>query len=222
MIGGQEVSWEYDEEMENAVSSKPQETFPAMDIPPTRPPTYNEKLQVECFRSLRKRIHDGPLYTVLGDDMKVGKQQLSRGARFNPFTGMPTYAQKYKRLSRRYANFSTRTYSLQFFPQELWEVIDPSRASKASSKRSANTDLAQQLNRLEAIEDDEGKEEGEEGDQVKGASDDDARSEDPDEDFSDESEDMAPDYNAENYFDGGDDDGDDMGDEDGGGGGDYD
>ncbi|KAB8338790.1 hypothetical protein FH972_021735 [Carpinus fangiana] len=123
MIGGQEVSWDYDEDVENGISAKPQETFPPIDLPQTQPPTYNEKLQIEHYRAFRKRIHHGPLHTVLGDDMKIGKQQRSRGAKFDPFHGMSTYTQKYKRQSHKTANFGTHKYPLQGFPPELWETL---------------------------------------------------------------------------------------------------
>lgn len=62
------------------------------------------------YRRFRSRLHDGPLYGVLGDDMKIAKSHMPKGAKFNPFDGMPTYGKKFKKGTRKWATFNTRTY----------------------------------------------------------------------------------------------------------------
>lgn len=105
-IGGQEVTWDYDPDL--VIDTKPSEVFPKMDIPHTRAPTYFERAQVEHFKSIRRRIHDGPLYAVLGENARVGKSRKREAATFNPFEGMPTYTQKYKVALRELPRFDLR------------------------------------------------------------------------------------------------------------------
>ena len=84
-----------------------------------RPLTKDERIQVSRFRSLRDRIHEGPLYTVLGDNIRIGKTEgrtNSVAARFDPFEGMPTYSQRYTRTRRKIPKLDTRPYSAPSFP----------------------------------------------------------------------------------------------------------
>ena len=82
---------------------------------PTRPKplSKDEKIQIARFRSLRASIHEGPLYTVLGDNVRVGKSTASSAAAFDPFEGMPTYSQKYTKRRRRIPKLDTRPYGTQ-------------------------------------------------------------------------------------------------------------
>jgi len=105
-IGGQEVTWDYDPDL--VIDTKPSEVFPKMAIPATRALTYFERAQVEHFGALRRRIHDGPLYAVLGENARVGKSRKREAATFNPFEGMPTYTQKYKTAVRELPLFEVR------------------------------------------------------------------------------------------------------------------
>ena len=81
-----------------------------------KPLTKDERIQVARFRSLRERIHEGPLYTILGDTARVGKiGEKSRtvaagGTQFDPFEGMPTYSQRYTRKKRKIPKLDTRPY----------------------------------------------------------------------------------------------------------------
>lgn len=55
-------------------------------------------------------MHEGPLHTVLGDNVRVGKQGPTAAAQFDPFEGMPTYSMKYKKKRRRLPKLDTRPY----------------------------------------------------------------------------------------------------------------
>lgn len=82
------------------------------DPPPPKPLTRTERLQVAHYRSFRDRIHEGPLYSVLGDNVRVGKHGASAAAQFDPFEGMPTYSMKYKKKRRRLPKLDTRPYGI--------------------------------------------------------------------------------------------------------------
>jgi len=111
---------------------------------------------------------------------------------------------------------------LKFFPTELWDTIDPSRAKKNGAmprpKRKQNVGVDETEEVVEEEEggpkpgDDEDAEEAKKGDD-----DEQPEEENPDETFSEDDDEMAGDYNGEQYFDNGDED-----DNDGGGGGDGD
>lgn len=79
--------------------------------PKPKPLTKDERIQVAHFRSLRNSIHEGPLYTVLGDNVRVGKTGYTpTAANFDPFEGMPTYSKKYTKQRRRIPKLDTRPY----------------------------------------------------------------------------------------------------------------
>jgi DNA-directed RNA polymerase III subunit RPC7 len=81
-------------------------------IPPPIAPLgrRSEKAQVTRYRALRDRIHEGPLYTILGDTVRVGKAGPPPAALFDPFLGMPTYTQKYMKQRRKIPRLDTRPY----------------------------------------------------------------------------------------------------------------
>lgn len=79
--------------------------------PRPNPPRRNEKIQVAHYRKLRDRIRDGPLYTVLGRGVRVGKPQPPIAATFDPFEGQPTYSsQRFQKHRRRIPQLHTRPY----------------------------------------------------------------------------------------------------------------
>ena len=79
--------------------------------PPIAPPgRRSEKAQITRYRALRDRIHEGPLYTILGDTVRVGKAGPPPAALFDPFLGMPTYTQKYMKQRRKIPRLDTRPY----------------------------------------------------------------------------------------------------------------
>ncbi len=54
-------------------------------------------------------MHEGPLYAVLGDNVRIGKPGASASV-FDPFEGMPTYSMKYRKKRRRLPKLDTRPY----------------------------------------------------------------------------------------------------------------
>ena len=204
-----------------------------------KPLSHDERIQVARFRSLRDNIHSGPLYTVLGDNVKVAKPGTKGGlavAQLDPFEGMQSYSQKYKRRERRVPKLDTRPYGsrfhslkdhtlqktniqkvLQYFPKELWSTLDPSTSSTNPNPSSTAREKKLQLapSRLSLLNADDRELLGELGgdgdnDEIKKEDGEEAPEEVDDEYASDE-ESMAGDYNAEQYFDdGGEDAGDDY------------
>lgn len=83
----------------------------SIHLPVAATSTRVERNQIAHYRRLRNRMHEGPLYTVLGDNVRVHKPRGSSGAGFDPFEGMPTYTQKYRRQRRKLPKLDTRPYS---------------------------------------------------------------------------------------------------------------
>lgn len=75
-----------------------------------KPLTNNEKAQVAHFLSLRASIHEGPFYSVLGDNVRIGKSSTTAAATFDPFEGMPTYSQRYIKRRRKIPKLDSRPY----------------------------------------------------------------------------------------------------------------
>lgn len=215
----------------NETQQNRQEMLP--EVPRPRPATRSEKSEVQRYRAIRRRIHEGPFFTLIGDDVRVGKSHQSRRARFDPFEGMPTYTQKYKPQVRTLPKFNTRVYgmfvtitifraclmdvALKLFPEELLDVIDPSSAPKTKQLAKKTPSETQQ----QALDDEEEKDDA---DEVPNPDEDEVEegSDNPEEDFSDNDSEMAGDYNAEAYFDNGDDEVEDTGGDAGGGDADFD
>ncbi|KAI9731780.1 MAG: hypothetical protein M1834_004569 [Cirrosporium novae-zelandiae] len=198
------------------IDSAPSPLFPQRDIHPPNPPSKLEKLQISNYRSWRAKIHEGPFYTVLGENFRVQKSRSAKPATFDPFEGMPTYTVRYKKKRRTLPRLSARNYVMEFFPEELLSTLDPkyhlsdqNGNQNGISNHTAKT--KKEKNPLFFGEDEdeaspEDEQEDEQGD----------NEEMVENDFEEDEDDMADDYNAEQYFDGGEDAGDDF---DGGGGG---
>ncbi|KAL8919041.1 MAG: hypothetical protein Q9208_007007 [Pyrenodesmia sp. 3 TL-2023] len=224
-IAGTVVPWDPDIDLDRPT---PTPLFPPYSPSSPTPLTAAEKAQVATFLSLRARIREGPFYTILDDDARVGKKTAaSAAATFDPFGGMPTYSQKYMKKRRRLPKMSARPYVLKYFPKELWSTLDPKnhKPSKPNAVTANGTRKTKPTDRKKGMQD------AAEGEQISGDEDDPAMGErDPDEeameepveDEFDEDDDDGGDYNAEQYFDDGGEDADDLdGDDEGGGGGDY-
>ncbi|SLM34115.1 DNA-directed RNA polymerase III, subunit Rpc31 [Lasallia pustulata] len=203
---------------------------------PPHPLTKGERAHIARFRSLRDRIHEGPLYTVLGDNARVGKptKTAAAAAQFDPFEGMPTYSHKYTKRRRKLPKLDTRPYVLHFFPPELHSTLDPHSSSanppttiprekklhlSSLAKKSTLTsyDRSPSPSSKPAKLFDHLPHGGDEEEEVPEPAEEEdlPPEEDVDDDYDDDEDDMAGDYNAEQYFeDGGDDAGDDY---DGGG-----
>ena len=124
-IGGVDLPWDPELDLDKP---KPTPLFPVYSAPPSfiakfpltlsqsvkipesDPLTEKEKSQVAHFRQLRESIKNGPLYTVLGENVRVGKSRTSAAAAFNPFEGMPKYSQRYTKKKRMIPKLDTRPY----------------------------------------------------------------------------------------------------------------
>ncbi|CAI7578432.1 unnamed protein product [Penicillium bialowiezense] len=203
-------------------------------IPFARKLSRAEQTQVDYYRALRERFHDGPFYSVLDASSSNAKKGSAARANFDPFHGMPTYSGRYQKKRRTLPRIAGQEYYLKFFPRDLWQTLQPNfrpdasldgyqaQNSAAGVKRGFEDEEDEAgPSKRKAGGDDDDENEGEaEGEEAEVLDEDEEPAEDSmDDDFSDDDDDMGGDYNAEQYFDGGDD---DMGDEDGGGGGDDD
>lgn len=79
-------------------------------VPVPDPPRREERMQVARYRGLRDRTHEGPLYTVRGDNVRIGKFAPSRTATFDPFDSMPAFTDKYRKKRRSAPRLDTRPY----------------------------------------------------------------------------------------------------------------
>ncbi|KAF2198234.1 hypothetical protein GQ43DRAFT_443538 [Delitschia confertaspora ATCC 74209] len=211
-------------------------------VPPPQapPPNQYEKDCAQRYTALRDRIHEGPLYTVLGDGVKAGVKRRasespppSQGALVDPFTVTETYSAKYLKKGKAMPKLDARPYVPSLFPEELRSLIDPEHNSDGKpdgthpvkrrrlfelSKSSMMTKLqrieAEEVERKEGNEDEEEADEEEEDDGFEKE----GEKDNPDDDrlsvMSSDSEEEDDDYNAEQYFDNGEDD--DFGGDDGG------
>ncbi|KAI4852650.1 hypothetical protein E4T45_01963, partial [Aureobasidium sp. EXF-8846] len=221
-MGGQALPWEYDPELEGKLNTKPSEKFPPIQPPIADPPTHFERHLVSHYRTLRARIHDGPFYAILDSSARVHKsgKKSPPTAHYDPFESMPTYSQRYTKKKNTLPKLSSRPFVKSFFPEELWAIVEPGSVGQGVQKKTLNLSTRTKLDRFDtelddAEEDGDGDEGGDE-DKVEGE-DEDKEEEDPDQ-FDEDDEDDNDDYNAEQYFDGGDDD--EFGGDDGGGDGD--
>ncbi|KAL9615875.1 MAG: hypothetical protein Q9204_008647 [Flavoplaca sp. TL-2023a] len=208
-----------DDDVDLSKRTSPTPLFPPYNPSPPAPLSTTEKAQVASFLALRSRIHEGPFYTILDTNARVGKAKASSAATFDPFEGMPTYSQKYIKKRRRLPKLSARPYVLKYFPRELHPLLDPANHKPSSLTTTNNFKRTPKVRSTVVKKDGGSGDEEEAGDKDP---DEEGINENADDEFDEEDdEDAGGDYNAEQYFDdGGDDAGDDEGD-DGGGGGDY-
>ncbi|KAI9673857.1 MAG: hypothetical protein M1817_002063 [Caeruleum heppii] len=238
-IAGADVPWAYDPDIKPDYA--PSELFPPVQQAIQRPLSRKEKRHVAFYRSFRDRIHEGPLYTVLGDNHQGVKYGTPAAALVDPFEGMPTFTQKYKRKVRKVPRLDTRPYILKFFPEELWSTLDPNHNSNddpTTTRKKKLLNITMNNHRSHLSDEDiteagfgptadqhaapQVKTEADDDEEEKTAEDEKAEDEeeDLDESFEDDEDEMAGDYDAERYFeDGADDDMNDgdLGGDDGGG-----
>jgi DNA-directed RNA polymerase III subunit RPC7 len=235
-IAGVEMAWDL---TGLELKKSPTECFPKTSHGPPPPPTSDEKSRHHRHVTLRERIHDGPLYTILSDGMQTGLKPRhgdaapTEASLFNPFTDNLTYSAKYMKVRRRIPRLDTRPYVVHLFPEELRSILSHTADGGRESKRQkllqvSKVTAVSRIDRILEAEEARAKEERERADaeeEVEQEVDDEEAEEDYDEkpDAIDEednwsapstdSEESDDDYNAEQYFDGGED---DYGDEGGG------
>ncbi|GAB1197482.1 hypothetical protein APSETT444_006776 [Aspergillus pseudonomiae] len=208
-LPGAEFTWDNDPNGEPDTAPTP--LYPKYTVPQARSLNEREQKQVDLYRALREQFHDGPYYSVLDPGLSGRKTKAAR-QHFDPF------------------------HVMKYFPRDdLWEVIQPNfkagaavdgfvaRMVRPPMKRGFEDDDEEEeedigKRRKTGDEDDEGGE----NDDLLEPDDEQGEEEIMDDDFEDDDDEMGGDYNAEQYFDGGDDEYGDDGFGDGGGGGDED
>ncbi|KAJ5177019.1 uncharacterized protein N7482_002896 [Penicillium canariense] len=233
---GAEFTWDADPG--GVPDTAPTPLYPAYVVPLARKLSPTEQSAVNHYRHLRERFHEGPYYSVLDTSSSSAKKGSVARANFDPFHGMPSYSGRYQKKRRtlpKVANIG-REYETRFFPRELWQIIMPNFRPNASidgyPTQMATTGMKRGFEDDEDEEDEAAKRRATGGDEEEGEADVDEGElldgdEDPeeeivDDDFEDDEDELGGDYNAEQYFDGGDDEFGDDGFADGGGGGDED
>ncbi|KAL4788091.1 DNA-directed RNA polymerase III, subunit Rpc31 [Aspergillus varians] len=233
-LPGAEFSWDTTDPS-GEPDTAPTPLFPKYAIPRARPLSDREKVQVDLYRTLRGRFHDGPYYSILGVSSGSGYTASSK-ANFDPFNGMPSYSGRYQKKKRLVPRLQGRPYVMKFFPRELWTTVQPNykpdgfldgyvpQNLQIGAKRGFEEDDEddEATKRRRQMNEEEG--DGDENEDVEGRvleadEDQDEEEEIVDDNFEDDEDEMGGDYNAEQYFDGGDDDYGDDGFGDGGGGG---
>ncbi|KAJ5626827.1 hypothetical protein N7528_004254 [Penicillium herquei] len=232
---GAEFTW--DGEPGGAPDTAPTPLYPAYVVPWARKLSPKEQNEVDYYRHLRELYQEGPFYSVLNSASSSAKKGSAARVNFDPFTGMPSYSGRYQKKRRTIPRIDPsgrqHEYEMKFFPRELWQTIQPSFRPDASLegfrpmmatgglKRGFEDDEEddgeESAKKREAGDDDEGEGDVDDGDAL---DDEEGREEwEEENDFEDDEDEMGGDYNAEQYFDGGDDEYGDDGFGDGGGGG---
>ncbi|KAH8802760.1 DNA-directed RNA polymerase III, subunit Rpc31 [Xylogone sp. PMI_703] len=232
------ATWEHDADIK--LESKPSDLFPLHpNLKKPRSLTPKERSQVRKFRALRDKIHEGPLYTQSGkidpakpvktfDDNHLNTPYgRPSKADVDPFVGVETYSMKYEPKKNTLPQLDALPFNKELFPKELWSTLEGEEGDEVrahvnriakkkaalildmKSQAAAPQDSSQRTKTLlEKIKD-----LGEDEDATEDAE---ALEEEEEEDYNyeDDEDEMGGDYDAEQYFDGGendDDDGDDGG-----------
>lgn len=75
-------------------------------VPFARQISAQEQREVDHYRRLRERFHDGPYYSVLDASASTAKKGSAARANFDPFTGMPSYSGRYQKKRRTLPNIT--------------------------------------------------------------------------------------------------------------------
>ncbi|KAI9866345.1 MAG: hypothetical protein M1813_001467 [Trichoglossum hirsutum] len=162
-IAGADVPWAWDPDLK--LDYTPSQLYPPVQPPVPTPLTRPERLQVSLYRHLRDRIHEGPLYTVLGDSHRIGHKGASGAGQINPFEGVPTYSMRYMKKKRKLPRLDTRPYGeatnlapnflLKFFPKELWSTLDPDSTAPGGARSSKKKKLIVSTTHANGLSEDE-------------------------------------------------------------------
>ncbi|KAA8900568.1 DNA-directed RNA polymerase III, subunit Rpc31 [Sphaerosporella brunnea] len=164
-------------------------------FPPQAPPVQSalskeERLMVARWRGQREKVHNGPMYTVMG--RKRGME--------DPFNDIARYSAKYRKVERRAPKLDARPYVAEFFPAELYATLGIDEKTASTKTKTLLISALDTLNPLDELADadEDAAAAAAEAGEKKDADAEDAAEEDEEEDhFSDDEDD---DYNAERYF----------------------
>lgn len=83
-----------------------------MDVKQPPPLSKKEQDQVNHFLAFRKEIHDGPTYAIIGNTSQIERYATFDAAQVDPFEGLPTYSNKYKKKQRTLPDLGGRSYGM--------------------------------------------------------------------------------------------------------------
>jgi len=174
------------------------------------------------YREMIAQKHAGPFYTGPKGSLKSLCGTKRSAAEFNPFEDQPTYGKKYERKEFRLPDIRKHKFAApHLFPKELWATIGYNPNAEGGEvaggvKKKLMLSKKTNLDKLARFDED-----AEQGAAAGGDDDESAENrneEDADEpegprddDFDEDEDDDGDDYNAEQYFDGGEDDYEDAG-----------
>ncbi|KAK4098134.1 hypothetical protein N658DRAFT_432605 [Parathielavia hyrcaniae] len=137
------------------LDGKPSELFPPYDVPKAPLLSKKEEKQVSYFLLFREQCQDSPLYTqarhwtqstgggATTTSRTYGQDQLNKRygqtskATVDPFTAVPTYSHRFKKVPRTLPDLGSRPFAKEFFPPELYATLDgddePSSGSTGGS-----------------------------------------------------------------------------------------
>lgn len=69
-------------------------------VPLARKVNPEEQSEVDHYRHLRERFHDGPYYSVLDASSSSAKKGSAARINFDPFHGMPSWSGRYQKKRR--------------------------------------------------------------------------------------------------------------------------
>lgn len=79
-------------------------------FPQARPLSTREQAQVDAYRALREKFHEGPDYSVLEVASSAARKGDQNRALFDPFNGMPSYSGRYQRKKRTIPDLRRRGF----------------------------------------------------------------------------------------------------------------
>ncbi|RMZ80894.1 hypothetical protein DV737_g2798, partial [Chaetothyriales sp. CBS 132003] len=125
-----DFSWEDEEEAPTVPNAyRPPPTFPRLDLPVPRPLDAWESASANAYLSFRTRCHNhSPFYSTLDPSTQTDdKGKVDKRAGVDPFNDQDVYSKRFERRKRTEPDLSGRRdgYALQFFPKELWPLLDP-------------------------------------------------------------------------------------------------
>ncbi|KAK4245894.1 DNA-directed RNA polymerase III, subunit Rpc31 [Corynascus novoguineensis] len=129
------VPWTMDSDI--VLDGKPSEQFPPYNVPKAPILTKTEEKQVSCFLLFREQCQDSPLYTQARSRAQAsstartyGQEQINKRygqvtkATVDPFTAVPMYSHKFRKLPRTLPDLGSRPFAKEFFPPELHSTLD--------------------------------------------------------------------------------------------------
>ena len=123
-----DFAWDDEETTPIFAANKPAPTFPPIHLPVPRPLSKSEVSSARHYLSFRARSHASPYFATLDSaSLTDEKGKVSKRAGFDPFNDQESYSKKFQKKVRTVPEMGGREYNLEFFPKELWGLLDPKR-----------------------------------------------------------------------------------------------